>query len=161
MTQAQDDHRADNDRASADRSATMECGAPLTVYFDGSCALCSVEIGHYASQTGAERLCFVDASDPSTQTGDNLPRDAAMQRFHVRLANGQLVSGAGAFVAIWETLPAWRPLARFARLPGMMVLLEGGYRLFLPIRPLLSRVAAALGARPRRKDAGAATSGGS
>lgn len=131
--------------------------AALTVYFDGSCALCSLEIGHYARQRGAQRLCFVDASAAGTQTGNDLPRDAAMQRFHVRLADGRLLSGARAFVAIWDTLPAWRPLARLARLPGIIVLLEGAYRLFLPLRPLLSWIAAALGARPRREDNVAAT----
>jgi predicted DCC family thiol-disulfide oxidoreductase YuxK len=128
----------------------------LTVYFDGSCPLCSVEIGHYAGQRGADRLCFVDASDPTVPTGADLPRDAAMRRFHVRLADGRLLSGARAFVAIWETLPAWRRLAVLARLPGIISLLEGGYRLFLPVRPLLSRIAAALGARPRGGAAGAA-----
>jgi hypothetical protein len=71
-----------------------------------------------------------------------------------------LVSGARAFVAIWETLPAWKGLARVARLPGVIISLEGAYRLFLPARPLLSRIAAGLGARPRREDAGAATDAG-
>ncbi len=131
-------------------SGGAEQTAPLTVYFDGACALCSVEIGHYAGQRGSERLCFVDASAPEAETGPDLQRDAALGRFHVRQANGELLSGARAFVAIWETLPAWRPLARIARLPGVMPVLEIGYRLFLPVRPLLSRIAGALGARPRR-----------
>ena len=72
------------------------------------------------------------------------------------LADGRLLSGARAFVAIWETLPAWRRLAVLARLPGIISLLEGGYRLFLPVRPLMSRIAAVLGARPRGGAAGAA-----
>jgi predicted DCC family thiol-disulfide oxidoreductase YuxK len=139
---------------------TMASDPVLTVYFDGSCALCSVEIGHYARQRGAQGLCFVDASTPGAQTGVDLCRDSALRRFHVRRADGQLVSGARAFVAIWETLPAWKGLARVARLPGVIIFLEGAYRLFLPARPLLSRIAAGLGARPRREDAGAATDAG-
>ncbi len=135
-------------------SGRQDEAAPLTVYFDGSCALCSVEIGHYAGQRGGERLCFVDASAPKAETGPDLAQDAALRRFHVRQANGELLSGARAFVAIWETLPAWRPLARIARLPGIMPMLEFGYRLFLPVRPLLSRLAAKLGARPRRSESG-------
>jgi len=145
---------------SADNQSATSNDTALTVYFDGSCALCSVEIGHYARQRGAQGLCFVDASTPGAQTGDGLSRDAALQRFHVRRADGQLVSGARAFVAIWETLPAWKALARLARLPGVIMLLEGSYRLFLPVRPLLSRIAAGLGARPRREDAGQATDAG-
>jgi len=134
-------------------------GDALTVYFDGACALCSVEIGHYAGQRGSEGLCFVDASAPDAQTGGDLGREAALRRFHVRRADGELVSGARAFVAVWETLPAWRPAARVARLPGVMPLLELGYRLFLPVRPLLSRIARALGARPRREEPPATESG--
>lgn len=123
---------------------------PLIVYFDGSCPLCSAEIGHYARLRGSERLCFVDVSVPGAQTGADLLHTDAMRRFHVRQANGQLLSGARAFVAIWETLPAWRPAARLARLPGVTALLDIAYRLFLSLRPLLSRLAAALDAQPRR-----------
>jgi predicted DCC family thiol-disulfide oxidoreductase YuxK len=122
----------------------------LSVYFDGSCPLCSAEIGVYTRQRGADTVCFVDASSPGVEIGSDLPREAALKRFHVRLADGRLVSGARAFVTIWETLPDWRPLARVARLPGVISVLEVGYRLFLPVRPLLSRIAAALGARARR-----------
>jgi len=144
----------------AESQFAMANDATLTVYFDGSCALCSVEIDHYARQRGAQGLCFVDASTPGAQTGDNLSRDLALRRFHVRRADGQLVSGASAFVTIWETLPAWKLLARLVRLPGVIFILEGAYRLFLPVRPLMSRIAAGLGARPRREGAGAATDGG-
>jgi predicted DCC family thiol-disulfide oxidoreductase YuxK len=128
--------------------------AALTVYFDGSCPLCSAEIGHYSGLAGSERLCFVDVSAPGADAGTDLPTEAALRRFHVRQADGRLLSGAPAFVAIWGMLPAWSPAARLARVPGAVSLLELGYRLFLPVRPLLSRVAAALGARPMRGPSG-------
>jgi len=118
-----------------------------TVYFDGSCPLCTFEIGHYASQTGGDRLNFVDVSEERPDLGPELSTDAAMRRFRVRLSDGRLLSGARAFVTIWNTLPRWRWAARIAQIPGVTLALEGAYRLFLPLRPVLSMLAARLGAR--------------
>ncbi len=63
-----------------------------------------------------------------------------MARFHVGVADGRVLSGAAAFVAVWAQLPKWRWAARAASLPGALAALELGYRMFLPLRPLLSRV---------------------
>jgi hypothetical protein len=60
-----------------------------------------------------------------------------MERFHVRTGDGALLSGAGAFDAVWAQLPQWRWAARAAARPGMLALLELSYRLFLPAWPTL------------------------
>ncbi len=117
------------------------------VYFDGSCPLCTLEIGHYRAQAEGTGLTFVDVADPDNLPGDDLSQSDAMARFHVRRPDGTLLSGARAFVAVWETLPRWRWAARVARLPGVVPLMELGYRAFLPVRPLLSGLAERLGAR--------------
>ena len=113
----------------------------LTVYFDGSCPLCRVEIGHYQRHCGAEQIDFVDVSDVSVPVADDLDRKAAMARFHVREADGQLHSGADAFARIWQRLPSWWWAAAVARVPGVTPVLELAYRGFLPIRPAMSRLA--------------------
>jgi predicted DCC family thiol-disulfide oxidoreductase YuxK len=109
-----------------------------TIYYDGACPLCSLEIAHYKRQAGSENLCFLDVSQASTSTGTGLTRDSAMARFHVRTHDGSLVSGAAAFVSVWDELPSWRWAARLARLPGVLPILEFGYRAFLPLRPALA-----------------------
>jgi len=126
--------------AAPQQAATCPPKDRLTVYFDGSCPLCRLEIDHYAAQPGASRLAFIDVAAAHADTGSDLARTAAMARFHVRLPNGRLVSGAQAFTQIWQRLPAWRFAARLARLPGALAVIEALYRIFLPVRPLLSRL---------------------
>ena len=110
----------------------------LTVMFDGACPLCRREIGLYQSLTPLENVAWLDVSGTSATL---TPADQAryMARFHVRQKDGTLLSGAAAFVALWLTMPGWRWLGRFGRLPGVTPLLELAYRGFLHLRPTLQR----------------------
>ena len=111
-----------------------------SVLFDGACPLCRAEISHYQRQEGAAELCFIDVSNPDAPLPDGVTREAAMARFHV-VEGGRTVSGAAAFVAVWRSLPRWRWAARLAAWPPVLAALEAGYRLFLPVRPMLSWLA--------------------
>ena len=73
-------------------------------------------------------------------------RAALLARFHVQRADGSRLDGAAAFVAMWRRLPGWRWLAKLARLPGVLTLLEFAYRGFLLVRPLMQRLARRLDA---------------
>lgn len=116
-----------------------------TVYYDGACPLCSLEIDHYRKQQGAETLAFVDVAEATSLGGSDLTKADALKRFHIRTADGKLVSGAAAFVEVWRHLPRWAWAARLAALPGVLPVLEGLYRVFLLIRPLISRALRRLG----------------
>ena len=110
----------------------------LTVYFDGSCPLCRREIALYRRQRGAERLAWVDVSAPAA-LGEGLSCEAAMRRFHVREAQGRLLSGGAAFARLWRALPGWRVLGWVFAGPPLSWALEAAYRVFLPLRPRLQR----------------------
>lgn len=110
----------------------------LTIYYDGACPLCRVKIAHYRRQQGADALRFVDVAE-TTACGPGLSHAQALARFHVRDAEGRPLSGAAAFVGLWQHLPRWRRLGRVAAWPPVPALLELGYRAFLPLRPALSR----------------------
>jgi predicted DCC family thiol-disulfide oxidoreductase YuxK len=128
-------------------------GAPV-IYYDGSCPLCTVEINHYASRIDGSKLHLVDVSAESAELGSDLTTENAMRRFHVRKADGELVSGAKAFAEIWRVLPGWTWASRLASIPGVLPLMEVLYRSFLVFRPAISRLAARFGvqaANPKAK----------
>jgi len=108
-----------------------------TVYFDGSCPLCRAEIGYYRRKDSLGALSFIDVSKPDAAVPVGLTQSRAMERFHVRAGNGELLSGAAAFVELWVRLPRWRWAARAAANPGVLPVLELSYRLFLRGRPML------------------------
>lgn len=110
----------------------------LTVMFDGTCPLCRREVGIYQSLTPLEPVQWMDVSgDLTGLTPEEQTR--FMARFHVRQPDGQLLSGAAAFVALWRTMPGWKWLGRLGALPGVTPLLEWMYRGFLHFRPRLQR----------------------
>jgi predicted DCC family thiol-disulfide oxidoreductase YuxK len=118
-----------------DTDARPNPARPPTLYFDGACPVCSHEIAMYRSQRGSEGVCFVDVAQCSAaELGSDLDRAAALERLHWRSADGQLVSGAAAFVALWQTLPRWAWLGRLLGSRPALALLEAGYRGFLRLR---------------------------
>jgi predicted DCC family thiol-disulfide oxidoreductase YuxK len=110
------------------------------VYFDGSCPLCSIEIAHYQACQGAQDIAFVDVADANVALTADLDRAQAMARFHVRLPDGSLRSGAAAFVALWQVLPRWRWVAGWAGHRRILPILERLYVLFLPWRSRIARL---------------------
>jgi predicted DCC family thiol-disulfide oxidoreductase YuxK len=114
--------------------------AEASVYFDGSCPLCRAEIEYYHRQDRGGALCFIDVSQIDAIMPKGISRKQAMERIHVRANDGNVHSGAAAFVAVWTRLPNWRWAARAASLPGALAALELGYSAFLPARPFISRL---------------------
>ena len=102
----------------------------LTVFYDGSCPLCRREIRFYRHRTGAGQLDWIDLS-----------RDAALARFHVKAADGRLLSGGDAFAELWSALPRFASVSRMFRPRPLRWLLNRSYDLFLRWRPSLQRLA--------------------
>ena len=109
--------------------------APLTVYFDGGCPVCSREIAAYRRQAGADAIAWVDATRcAGGSLGEGLSRPQALARLHVRTADGHLVSGARAFTTLWQHLPRVAFLGRWLARPPFLAVLEFGYRALLVLR---------------------------
>lgn len=107
------------------------------VYFDGACPVCSREITFLRRQAGAEQLQWIDvARCDNAALGQDLGREAALARFHVRREDGVLLSGAAAFVTLWRSLPGWAWLGRLMGSRPLLPLLEVAYHGFLVVRKL-------------------------
>ena len=113
----------------------------MRVYYDGACPLCRREIAFYQRRAGDAPIEWVDVSSVD---GDAVEPDltvrAAMGRFHIRNATGELVSGGAAFAALWVAIPGWKPLGRVMQTPPFSWIVRVAYRVFLPLRPYLQRI---------------------
>jgi predicted DCC family thiol-disulfide oxidoreductase YuxK len=114
----------------------------LTVLYDGACPLCRREISVYQDLKALDpdaAVCYADISDAAVPLPPGTTRTQLLARFHVQRPDGQLLSGAQAFLALWTALPGWRWLARIGRVPGAVWLMERLYVFFLRWRPALQR----------------------
>jgi hypothetical protein len=97
---------------------------PLTVLYDGACPLCRREIGLYRRLRPKAPVCFSDLSDRTQPLPPDTTREQLLARFHVRRSDGELLSGAQAFLALWAALagpgrsPAGRGVGAGADLPA-------------------------------------------
>lgn len=127
----------------------MTCNEPedsrvekLTVYYDGSCPLCRREIGFYQRRRGADAIDWLDVADgDNANVAPDLLRSEALARFHVRLPDGTLESGARGFAALWSAMPGFGWLGSIAQSRIAHPLMESAYRGFLKVRPIAQRIA--------------------
>ena len=80
---------------------------------------------------------FVDVEDGDAACP--LDKSDLLARFHA-MEDGQIVSGAAAFAAMWRAIPRLRLLGLAARNPIILAGLERLYVAFLRVRPRLQRL---------------------
>jgi predicted DCC family thiol-disulfide oxidoreductase YuxK len=110
--------------------------AELQVYYDGGCPVCSREIGFYRARPGAGQFEWVDVNKDDAELGRGLTRTEALARMHVRTRNGELLSGAAAFAAMWRLMPGFKWLGWLLVMPPFGTIAEWSYRGFLLARKL-------------------------
>ena len=110
----------------------------LIVWHDGDCPLCRAEIALMRRLDTRGAIRFVDAASVDADACP-LDRRALLARFHAS-EDGELLSGAAAFAAMWRAIPLLRPIGLLARSPTVLRVLEAAYLGFLRVRPTLQRV---------------------
>ena len=117
----------------------------VTVWFDGNCPLCTREIAAMRKLDRRGAISFIDVM--SNGADCPIDRTQLLARFHAE-ENGQLLSGAAAFAAMWRAIPMLRPLGLVARNKWVLAGLERVYIFFLRVRPQLQRLATWLERKP-------------
>jgi predicted DCC family thiol-disulfide oxidoreductase YuxK len=114
---------------------------PLTIYFDGSCPLCTREIQLLTRFDEQLRLQVVDCSSPAFAPVDGHARDDMMALIHARDAAGQWLIGAPVFAAAYRAT-GFGAIARLWGSPRLQPLWRIVYPWIARHRMWLSRLGA-------------------
>ncbi|HKL77181.1 MAG TPA: DUF393 domain-containing protein [Gammaproteobacteria bacterium] len=115
--------------AAPDAAATPAHDGRPVMFYDGGCPICRREVNFYRRLDRHDRVHWHDITTDTAPLDDlGVSLRDAQARLHALDRQGQLRTGAAAFVAIWRELPYWRWLARLAALPGMVPLMDAVYR---------------------------------
>jgi predicted DCC family thiol-disulfide oxidoreductase YuxK len=81
----------------------MMQNSPLTIFYDGYCPLCSIEMNKLKQLDKQQNISFVDIQEPSFSTQyPHLDWQALDARIHGYLADGSLITGLDVTYLAWK-----------------------------------------------------------
>ena len=84
-------------------------------YFNESCNICRTEINHYKKINSSSE--WVDViSNKNVLKDTKVSPEELIRRLHV-VKDNKLYKGLDAFLIVWEEIPRYRILTKYARLP--------------------------------------------
>lgn len=119
----------------------MASTAPITVFFDGFCPVCSREVRLYRRLQRRGAICWRDlAADPDVLRNEPFGLAEALTLLHVRDGDGTLQIGLDAHLSLWACLPGFSPIVFLVRRFSLIRrLLNAIYLDFTRRRPGLRR----------------------
>lgn len=113
--------------------------APVTLYHDGHCPFCQVEINWLKKHPYRQHVRLVDIqSAPFDAAEIGRTFDELMGQLHLKDRNGQWYVGMDASRALYAIL-GYRRLVKLSCLPGLRGVMNAGYRFFARRRIRLGR----------------------
>ena len=100
----------------------------MKVYFNNSCKICKAEIDLYKKERISE-INWVDITNnkqAKIETKKNFKE--LLRRLHVE-KNGEIFSGAKAFLLVWKNIPKYRFLYKIFSLPIIFQIFSVGYEI--------------------------------
>lgn len=112
------------------RFSTLRAAAPVTLFHDGHCPFCRVEVAWLEKHRHYERIKLVDIQS-SEFNAAKLGRtfEEMMGQLHLLDNNGVWYVGMDASRALYAVL-GYRRLVRLSCLPGLRTVMDAGYRFF-------------------------------
>lgn len=112
------------------RFSTLQANSPVTLYHDGHCPFCRVEVAWLAKHRHKERVTLVDIQDENFNAADvGRTFSDMMGLLHVRDSKGSWYIGMDASRALYAVL-GYRWLVWLSCLPGLRGIMDAGYRFF-------------------------------
>ncbi|QQG37720.1 MAG: DUF393 domain-containing protein [Candidatus Kaiserbacteria bacterium] len=99
----------------------------VTIYYDGTCTMCSGFVDKIQKGSQESRFESVDASEG--HLGAGISKEEAMHEVHVVDEKGRIHSGADGILAVLAQYPGWRWAAKLGHLPGIHFFVRLGYRI--------------------------------
>ena len=121
------------------RFTPLDASAPVTLYHDGHCPFCRVEVNWLAKHRHRDRVALVDIqSEDFNAVHENRDFKAMMGLLHVKDRQGNWYIGMEASRALYAVL-GYRRLVWLSCLPGLRGALNMGYRWFARRRVRLGK----------------------
>ncbi|MGS2744178.1 thiol-disulfide oxidoreductase DCC family protein [Halomonas sp. LS-001] len=121
------------------RLDALNAKAPVTLFYDGHCPFCRVEVDWLARHRHHRRIGLVDIQEEAFLDGEHGALFGTMMgKLHVLDNAGHWYIGMDASRALYAVL-GYQRLVRFSCLPGINRIMDAGYRLFARYRIRLGR----------------------
>jgi alginate O-acetyltransferase complex protein AlgI len=117
------------------------------LFYDAACGVCRGGMERFGERLRRRGFRLMPLQSPQANELTGRPTETLMEEAHLLTPRGHVLRGIDTVLYIAAASPITRPLVWLARLPGVMPLLQWGYRLFARNR---YRVSAACGLQDER-----------
>jgi len=100
----------------------------MKVYFNNSCKICKAEIELYKKENIAEINWIDITNNQNAKIETNKNYKQLLRRLHVK-KNGEVFSGAKAFLLVWKNIPKYRFLYKILSLPIIFQIFSLSYEI--------------------------------
>lgn len=104
---------------------------PHIVFYDDACPLCDAEIEHYKKIEEVHKISWLGIHSRWDEIEHyGLSKETLLRRIHAVRSNGEVISGAEAFVLIWKSLRYYHWLGRAVSACRLVPMLDYFYKYF-------------------------------